>query len=139
LFRKQHIFLRSKKPLWLKIQSVIDYALGLSYRKIKNKIKSLYGIDVALSAIYRWIKTFQERIRIDIESKERKQIAIDETVIKICGYKCFLWAAIDIHSKELIAFDFSAGRSELDTRVMLGRIKARCKEDLPIIITDKGP
>lgn len=138
MFRKQHIFIRNKKPLLLKIQSVIDYCLGLSYRKIKNKLKFLYDVEVAISAIYRWIKSFQERIKLRIKPKEHTQIAADETVVKINGYRCFLWAAVDIHTKELVAFDASAGRSGLDAIVFLSKVKSGCTNN-PILITDKGP
>ncbi|MEM5776816.1 MAG: hypothetical protein QXJ06_00010 [Candidatus Aenigmatarchaeota archaeon] len=60
------------------------------------------------------------------------------TRVKVCGYRCFVWASIDIHTKELIAIDVSAGRSELDCRLFLSKIKSKCKGKLPTIITDRG-
>jgi transposase-like protein len=48
-------------------------------------------------------------------------------------YKCFVWAAIDIETKELVAFDASARRSSLDAYIFLSKVKAKCKEKLPII------
>ena len=35
--------------------------------------------------------------------KHRNLIAVDETVIKINGKKRFLWAAIDVESREVLA------------------------------------
>jgi transposase-like protein len=66
-------------------------------------------------------------------------IAVDETVIKDNGYRCYLWAALDIHTKELIGFDVSYSRSELDAIHFLAKVKARCKGQLPIVLSDRGP
>ena len=65
-------------------------------------------------------------------------VAVDETVIKLNGSKCFLWAAVDVFSKELIAWDVSRGRSGLDALLFLYKVKARCKGKLPIVIVDRG-
>jgi len=121
----------------IKIQSVIDYALGLSYRKIKQKLEFLYGIKVAISSIFDWIKSFQKKVKLCVKPRQHDMIAVDETVVKICGYRCFIWAAIDIHTKELVTFDYSCGRSELDATMFLSKIRARCIGK-PIVITDRG-
>jgi len=65
-------------------------------------------------------------------------IAIDETCIKLNGQKCFLWTALDIFTKELIAWDASRGRSSLDAMLFLYKVKARCKGKLPIVLSDSA-
>jgi transposase len=61
LFRRENIFILNKKPLSIKVQAVIDYCLGLSYRKIKQKLYFLYGIKVDISSIFEWVKAFQKK------------------------------------------------------------------------------
>ena len=136
--KKQHIFERNKKPLLLKSISLIDYIFHGSYRKIANKL-SIFFEPISKSSIYRYVKKFQSKVRIAIAAKEREMIAIDETCVKVNGSKCFLWAAVDVFSKELIAWDVSKGRSSLDAKMFLYKIKAKCKGELPIVIVDKGP
>ena len=138
LFNKLNIFKRNKKPVELKIISLLDYIFHGSYRKIASKLSAaIYSITK--TSIYRYVKKFQSSIKLSIKPKERTMIAVDETVIKDNGRKCYLWAALDIHTKELIAFDVSYGRSELDAIHFLAKVKARCKGKLPIVLSDKGP
>lgn len=135
---KQNIFQRNKKPLFVKAVSLIDYIFHRSYRKVARKLSAFY-VPITKSSIQRYVKKFQSRVRVSIQPKERTMIAVDETVVKINGKRCFIWAAVDIFSKELIAFDVSRGRSSLDSLVFLARVKARCKGELPIVLVDKGP
>jgi len=94
---------------------------------------------ISKSGIHKMVNRFIREINVGVDRKERTQIAVDETVVKIQGHLCFVWAAVDIHTKELIAVDVSAGRSELDCRFFLAKIKSKCVGKLPIIITDRGP
>lgn len=109
-----------------KIGAVIDYCLGLSYRKMRQKLRFLYGMKAAASAIFKWVKAFQERMNIRIKAKQRTAVAVDESVVKICGYRCWIWDAIDVETKELVAYDTSAGRSWLDScmKKILNHIKS---------------
>lgn len=134
-----NIFIRNKKPLLLKIQSVVDYTLGLSYRKIANKLRFLYDVSVAISSINGWVKNFSSKIRIATERKGRNQIAIDETIVKSRDKRLYLWSAVDLENGELVAFDVSVGRSELDAIMFLYKIKNKCRGKLPILVADKGP
>ena len=122
-----------------KVLSIIDYALGLSYRKIANKLRFLFNIRVCPASVFKWVKKFCSKIRTAVGSKERHQIAVDETVIKSRDKRLYLWSAVDLETNELVAFDVSAGRSELDAMMFLYKVKARCKGKLPILVTDKGP
>jgi len=136
--KRQNIFIRNKKPLLLKSISLIDYIFHGSLRKIAKKLTTFFE-PISKSAIHRYAKKFQSKVRIGIEAKERSMIAIDETCIKLNGQKCFLWAAVDIFTKELIAWDVSRGRSSLDALLFLYKVKARCKGKLPLVLTDSAP
>jgi transposase-like protein len=123
--KRQNIFIRNKKPLLLKAISLIDYIFHGSLRKIAKKL-SLFFEPISKSSIHRYVKKFQSKVRIGM-------IAIDETCIKLNGQKCFLWAAVDIFTKELIAWDVSRGRSSLDALLFLYKGK------LPIVLSDSAP
>jgi len=52
--------------------------------------------------------------------KERRRlIAVDETIVKVNGYRCYLWAAIDVDSREVLAVYVSKGRSILNPLTFL--------------------
>ena len=102
-------------------------------------MKFLYGIHTAISVIYDWVKKFSSRIRVSRKRKERTQVAVDETIIKCRKKRFYVWSAIDLQTKELVAFDVSRGRSSLDSLVFLSKVKIRCRGKLPIVVTDKGP
>jgi transposase-like protein len=136
--KRQNIFIKNKKPLLLKAISLIDYIFHGSLRRIAKKL-SLFFELISKSAIHRYVKKFQSKVRISIEAKERSMIAIDETCIKLNGRKCYLWEAVDIFTKELIALDVSRGRSSLDALLFLYKVKARCKGKLPIVLSDSAP
>ena len=57
-------------------------------------------------------KTVQHR-------EERSEIAIDETKIKLRKKWHYLWAAIDIHTREILAVHLTASRSALDALLFL--------------------
>lgn len=135
---RQNIFIRNKKPLLLKSISLIDYIFHGSLRKIAKKL-SIFFEPISKSAIHRYVKKFQSKVRVSIEEKERTLIAVDETCIKLNDSKCYLWAAVDINTKELIAWDISRGRSSLDAMIFLCKVKARCKGKLPIVLSDSAP
>lgn len=135
---RQNIFVRNKKSILTKSLSLIDYIFHGSLRKIAKKL-STFMEPISKSAIHRYVKKFQAKVRVAIEPKERDMIDVDETCIKKNGSKCFIWAAVDVFTKELIAWDVSRGRSTLDTMMFLYKVKARCKGQLPIVVVDRGP
>ena len=45
---------------------------------------------------------FKESLKISMEAKERKTIALDETVIKINGRQLYLYAALDVERNEIV-------------------------------------
>jgi transposase-like protein len=40
----------------------------------------------------------------------RRLVAVDETVLKVNGQTCYLWAAIDVDTNEILALYASRGR-----------------------------
>jgi transposase-like protein len=131
-------FKRNKKDKYLKALAVLLYIFHGSFRKVSKEL-SLSFQSISKSAIHKLVKNFLERFSLAVEAKERNLIAVDETVVKVNGYRCFVWAAIDVETKELVAIYVSPGRSSLDAYFFLAKVKAKCKGKLPAIIVDKGP
>ncbi len=72
---------------------------GFSYRQVSRILEISHTragtVQKIAEAIY--------RPKLLAVKKQRNFIAVDERVVKINGRKRFLWAAIDIESKEVLA------------------------------------
>jgi len=59
-------------------------------------------------AVHYWYKQFQELFFVSC--KERRAIALDETKVKLEKEQVFLWTAVDVDSKEILAIYISDTR-----------------------------
>lgn len=94
-----HIFRWNKRPLRSKIVACLLYVAGLSYRGVTLQT----GI---IPACYRSVHYRVQQLRnitAGVEAEERRFVAIEETKQKINGRLLFVWRAIDIETKELLA------------------------------------
>ncbi len=71
------------------------------------------------------------------KKKERKLIAVDETIIRVGDWKVFVWAAIDVETKECLAIWASEGRSSFHAYVFLREVLKYCKNK-PEVVVDRG-
>ena len=128
-------FRRRRKDIRLKVLAVFLYHLGLSYRQVRMAVS---GLD---SVSHESIRKWNHMVGLDIgnlECKERRAIAIDETKIKIGDRWHYLWAAIDLDSKEILALYLSTGRACIDTMIFLKRVLRYCSNK-PTFYVDGGP
>ncbi|MEM3637599.1 MAG: DDE-type integrase/transposase/recombinase [Conexivisphaerales archaeon] len=65
-------------------------------------------------------------------------VAVDETKIKVNGIHLFVCNAIDVKTKELIAYRVSRTRSIIDALTLL-RAMLSCCSNKPLVLVDKGP
>jgi len=65
-------------------------------------------------------------------------VAIDETVLKVNGQTCYLWAAIDVDTNEILAVYASRGRGIPSAIESLRKVLDSC-EGNPVIVVDRGP
>lgn len=65
-------------------------------------------------------------------------MAIDETKIKLEGRWQYLWAAIHVDSREILAIGITRSRSSLDTLILMREALRSC-EDRPKVYVDGGP
>jgi putative transposase len=68
----------------------------------------------------------------------RRLVAVDETVLKVNGQTCYLWAAIDVDINEVLAVYASRGRGIQSAIKFLRKILDPC-ECKPLIVVDRGP
>jgi len=69
--------------------------------------------------------------------KKRRLIAIDETKLKLEKKLIFVWAAIDVDTKECLAIWASEGRSSFHAYVFLKEALKYC-ENKPEVVVDRG-
>jgi len=89
-----------------------------------EKLLAVFVFIAGLSL--RWIS---ERLSITYASRE--------SVVKVNGYRCYLWAAIDVDSREVLAIYVSRGRSMLNALIFLRRVLKAC-ENKPMIVVGMG-
>jgi transposase-like protein len=65
-------------------------------------------------------------------------IAVDETKLRVKKSYVYIWSAVDVDSKELLALEASYGRSSLNAPSFLKKVLRMCT-DKPLVLVDKGP
>ena len=71
------------------------------------------------------------------KKKERKLIAVDETIIRVGDWKVFVWAAIDVETKECLAIWVSMARHQFLVSKFIRIVLKYCKNK-PTFIVDRG-
>ena len=121
-------FRKNKIPVEKKIKAVELYLRGLSYRQV-GKI-----LGISHTTVWETVQKLAEAIyepKILAVKKQRNFIAVDETVIKLNGEKRYLWAAIDVESREVLAVWITTTRNWWIARDFLLVVLKSC-ENLPI-------
>ena len=108
------------------------YYAGLSYEKAGMFAGASY------EAVREWYQKGKELFEESTEKKRRKWIAVDEKEIKINGVTIFIWGAVDIDDEKVLAVWVSFGRSGLEAKAFLKKVRDTCKGRLPRIFIDGG-
>jgi putative transposase len=77
-------------------------------------------------------------IKIAREPRYRRCIAIDEAKLCVKKSHVYVWSAVDVDSKELLALEASYGRSSLNALAFLKKALRMCTNK-PLVIVDRGP
>ena len=88
------------------------YYLGLSLRKTSLFLSQFEDIS------YESVKIYYHKIKEVLNEPERRErtlITIDETKLKFENQTIFVWAAVDVESKECLGVYVSETRNHLDT------------------------
>ena len=126
------IFSRKRKSNETRALGMLLYYAGLSYEKAGMFTGASY------EAVREWYQKGKELFEESIEKKRRKWIAVDEKEIKINGVTIFIWGAVDIDDKKVLAVWVSFGRSGLEAKAFLKKVRDTCKGRLPRIFIDGG-
>ena len=126
------IFSRKRKSNEMRALGMLLYYAGLSYEKAGMFAGASY------EAVREWYQKGKELFEESIEKKRRKWIAVDEKEIKINGVTIFIWGAVDIDDEKVLAVWVSFGRSSLEAKAFLNKVRDTCKGRLPRIFIDGG-
>jgi transposase-like protein len=120
----------------VKVLAVLDYMFHGSCRKV-SKVLSLALEPISKSSVHYLAKRVSE-IRISKEPRYKRCIAVDETKLCVKKSYVYVWSAIDVDSRELLALETSYSRSSLNTPSFL-RAALRMCTNKPLVVLDKGP
>jgi len=120
-------------PLYEKAYTIMLYIAGLSLRDLSER----YYITMASrESVRRWFHRFS-RI-FSVEKMFRRAVALDETVVKIHGFRAYVWSAVDVDSGEVLAIYASWSRNMIVAMKFVRIVLDRCYNK-PLIIVDRGP
>ena len=110
------------------------YMSGLSYRGMTYQTGL---IDASHWLVHYWVRALKGMVS-KVPKRERRVVAMDETKLKLQGREVFVWAAIDVDTKELLSLYASYQRSHINTMVFAKRVLEACT-NRPVILVDGGP
>jgi transposase-like protein len=116
-----------------KLFSVILFIAGLSLRDLSERL-CLTGAsrESVRIMVHRFSSLFKP------SKRARRLVAVDETVLKIKGRICYLWAAINVDTGEILALHTSRGRG-LPNAIKFLKMVLRSYDGKPIVVIDRGP
>ena len=132
--KRSKVFKRNKKSLEVKILSVLLYFFGLSLRKVSLFMSLFEEIS------HESVRKYYHRIKYILKEprkKERRFIAVDETIIRVGDRKVFVWAAIDVETKECLGIWVSMARHQFLVSEFIRMVLRYCKNK-PKFIVDNG-
>ena len=115
-----------------KLYSVFLFIAGLSLRDLSERL-CLTG--ASRESVRIWVHRFSSIFRPS--RRMRRLVAVDETVLKVSSQTCYLWAAIDVDTKEVLAVYASKGRGIPSAVKFLRKVLDSC-ECKPLIVVDRG-
>jgi transposase-like protein len=130
-----HVFERKRKSDTAKALAVFSYHFGLSLRRASQMVSFIE--PASHEAVRKWYRRLGKHIPA-AKRRRRAIVAIDETKLKICGHQVFLWAAIDVHSREIVYIGLSSGRTDWEAATFIRKVLDLCA-GTPIFLTDRGP
>jgi putative transposase len=95
-------------------------------------------LSLALKSTVHELARKASTISIAREPRFRRCIAVGETKLFVKGVYVYVWSAVDVDSKELLALEASYGRSSLNALTFLKKALKMCTNK-PLVIVDKGP
>jgi transposase-like protein len=112
-------FRHNKKVREVKVLAVLEYMFHGSCRRV-SKVLSLALEPISKSTVHDLARKVSE-IRVAKEPRHRRCIAVDEPNLSVKGVHVYVWSAVDMDYKELLAMEASYGRSNLNAHHSSGK------------------
>jgi transposase-like protein len=96
------------------------------------------GLEPISKSAVHYLARKVSSVKIAKEPRYRRCIAVDETKLRVKKSYVYVWSAVDVDSKELLALEASYGRSSLNAPSFLKKALRMCT-DKPLVLVDKGP
>jgi len=133
LDRISSLFKFNNYPLVEKAYSIMLHAASLSFRDISER----YCITMASrESVRRWFHRFLSIFYV--EERFRRAVALDETVVKMHGFRVYIWSAVDVDSGEILAI-YASWSMNILTAMKFIRIVLDRWSNRPLIIVDRSP
>jgi len=129
------VFHRNKKTLRVKVLSNIPYYSGLSYRVVARVSGGLASFTY--ESVHKWFRRLREALPKP-KRMRRRVVAVDETKLKLNGEQLYVWAAVDVKSREVLACRVSWTRNIMGAEALLRKVLETCTNK-PLILVDRGP
>ena len=134
LLKEFDIFERNKISLEIKLAAIAMYLLSSSFRKIALLL------NVGKSTVHYWVEKFKDALESERREKVKiviARVAVDETVLKYNGRKCYLFAALDVERNKIIYLRVYPARNALIAYSLLREVLKMC--EVEEIILDRDP
>ena len=131
----KQVFKRNKIPLEIKAYAIACYAIISSCRKCAKKLAFI--CKVSKSSVNYWVRKFANALRFAKQCKEFRRIAVDETEVKLNGKIIYVYAAVDVDTKEILAIEAYANRNTLNSLRFLRKVLKFAKHAM--IFIDRAP
>jgi transposase-like protein len=96
------------------------------------------GLEPISKSAVHYLARKVSSVKIAKEPRYRRCIAVDETKLRVKKSYVYVWSAVDVDSKELLALEASYGRSSLNALAFLKKALRMCT-DKQLVLVDKGP
>ena len=135
LLKEFDIFERNRISLEIKLAAIAMYLLSSSVRRIALLL------SVGKSTVHYWIDKFKDVLESEKKEKVKKlviaRLAVDESILKYNGRKCYLFAALDLERNVIVHLRVYPARNDLVAYSFLKEVLRMC--EVEELILDKGP
>jgi putative transposase len=114
----------------------LGYMFHGSCRRV-SRVLSMGLEPISKSAVH-YLARKVSSVKIAKEPRYRRCIAVDETKLSVKGVYVYVWSAVDVDSRELLALEASYGRSSLNALSFLKKALRMCTNK-PLVLVDGGP
>ncbi len=128
LIEELNLFERERVPTEIRILGIATYIQTSSTRRTAKILSEFH--PVSHTAVWKWIKKFEEKLPISTEKKRRNLIAIDETVVKANKKRYYVFSAIDVERNELVLMRVYTTRNILTAKSFVKEVLNYCETNL---------